>query len=62
MHTTYVTRGNIDGWYIQTIGIQIVQTIGGKIIPTVYITRTNEDIYYIQTYVATLTSQVLMLK
>ena len=41
--------GGFDGYYIHTIGVHVIQTIGGQIMQTVYVTRTNQDGQYIQT-------------
>ena len=49
MQTTYVTRKNFDGLYIQTIDGKVVQTIGGQLIQIMYVIRMNKYGQYMYT-------------
>ena len=42
MKNTYITRENVDGYYIKTMDRKVVQTIGGQLIQTVYVKITNK--------------------
>ena len=51
MHTTYVTRKNVDGFFIQTIDKEPVKTISRELIKTVHMKRMESLLRQIIPYV-----------